>query len=120
MHATPLVWNNIAYQLSLKKTHLDRAQQYAESAVSATAAALRNLSLDRLTQKDLPLVSIPDRLLGYVGLGALWRKAISTRLKSMWPPPGISDIMAKSATTSARFMKSAARKIAPCAPMRCL
>ena len=56
LNATPLVWNNIAYQLSLKKSHLDRAQQYAESAVSATAAALRNLSLDRLTQKDLPLV----------------------------------------------------------------
>ncbi len=55
--ATPLVWNNIAYELSLKKTHLDRAQQYAESAVSATTAALRNLSLDRLTQQDLPLVS---------------------------------------------------------------
>jgi tetratricopeptide (TPR) repeat protein len=54
--ATPLVWNNIAYQLSLKKSHLDRAQQYAESAVSATTAALRNLSLDRLTQQDLPLV----------------------------------------------------------------
>jgi tetratricopeptide (TPR) repeat protein len=51
------VWNNIAYQLSLKKAHLDRARQYAESAVSATAAALRNLSLDRLTQQDLPLVS---------------------------------------------------------------
>jgi tetratricopeptide (TPR) repeat protein len=54
--ATPLVWNNIAYQLSLKKAHLDRAQQYAESAVSATTAALRNLSLDRLTPQDLPLV----------------------------------------------------------------
>jgi len=56
LSATPLVWNNIAYQLSLKKAHLDRAQQYAESAVSATAAALRNVSLDRLTQQDLPLV----------------------------------------------------------------
>ncbi len=56
LSATPLVWNNIAYQLSLKKSHLDRAQQYAESAVSATTAALRNLSLDRLTQQDLPLV----------------------------------------------------------------
>jgi len=55
--ATPLVWNNIAYQLSLKKSHLDRAQQYAESSVSATAAALRNVSLDRLTQAELPLVS---------------------------------------------------------------
>ena len=54
---SPLVWNNIAYQLSLKNAHLDRAQQYAESAVSATAAALRNISVDRLTQQDLPLVS---------------------------------------------------------------
>jgi len=54
--ATPLIWNNIAYQLSLKGSHLDRAQQYAESAVSATTAALRNLSLDRLTPQDLPLV----------------------------------------------------------------
>jgi tetratricopeptide (TPR) repeat protein len=56
LSATPLVWNNIAYQLSLKKTHLDRAQQYAESAVSATTAALRNVSLERLTPQELPLV----------------------------------------------------------------
>ncbi len=56
LSATPLVWNNIAYQLSLKDSHLDRAQQYAESAVSATAAALRNVSLDRLSNTDLPLV----------------------------------------------------------------
>ena len=55
--ATPLVWNNIAYQLSLKKSHLDRAQQYSESAVSATAAALRNVSLDRLSRNELQLVS---------------------------------------------------------------
>jgi tetratricopeptide (TPR) repeat protein/transglutaminase-like putative cysteine protease len=54
--ATPLVWNNIAYQLSLKKSHLDRAQQYAESAISATTAALRNISLDRITPQDLTLV----------------------------------------------------------------
>src|ERR1700680_4051670 len=54
--ATPTVWNNIAYQLSVKDAHLDRAQQYAESAVSAAAAALRNVSLDRLSQKDLDLV----------------------------------------------------------------
>ena len=54
--ATPLVWNNIAYQLSLKKAHLDKAQQYAESAVAATAAALRNLNLDQLNQRDLGLV----------------------------------------------------------------
>jgi len=57
LSATPTVWNNIAYQLSLKKSHLDRAQQYAESAVSATTAALRNVTLDRLTPQELPLVS---------------------------------------------------------------
>jgi tetratricopeptide (TPR) repeat protein len=51
-----VVWNNIAYQLSLKNAHLDKAQQYAESAVAATAAALRNLSLDQLNQRDLALV----------------------------------------------------------------
>jgi tetratricopeptide (TPR) repeat protein len=54
--ATPLVWNNIAYQLSLRNTHLDKAQQYAESAVAATAAGLRNLTLDQLNQRDLALV----------------------------------------------------------------
>ena len=53
--ATPLVWNNIAYQLSLNKTHLGRAQQYAESAVAATAAASRNLTLDQLNQRDLAI-----------------------------------------------------------------
>jgi tetratricopeptide (TPR) repeat protein/transglutaminase-like putative cysteine protease len=57
LSATPVTWNNIAYQLSLKKTHLDRAQQYAESAISATAAPLRNLSLDHVTLQDLSLVS---------------------------------------------------------------
>jgi tetratricopeptide (TPR) repeat protein/transglutaminase-like putative cysteine protease len=54
--ASPLVWNNIAYQLSLKNSHLDKAQQYAESAVASTAAGLRNLSLEQLNQRDLALV----------------------------------------------------------------
>lgn len=54
--ATPAVWNNIAYQLSLKQVHLDRAQQYAESAVTAITNALRNLSLDRVSDRDLAMV----------------------------------------------------------------
>jgi tetratricopeptide (TPR) repeat protein len=58
--ATPAVWNNIAYQLSLKKTHLDRAQQYAESAVTAVANSLRNLSLDQVSDRDLANVSELD------------------------------------------------------------
>ena len=58
--ATPEVWNNIAYQLSLKKAHLDRAQQYAESAVTAVANSLRNLSVDQLSDRDLGLVLALD------------------------------------------------------------
>lgn len=49
---TPSAWNNIAYELALKKAHLDRARSYAESAVSATAAALRNVSLDQINRRD--------------------------------------------------------------------
>jgi len=54
--ATPVVWNNIAYQLSVKHAHLEKAQQYAESAVAATAAELRNLRLEQLNPRDLGLV----------------------------------------------------------------
>jgi tetratricopeptide (TPR) repeat protein len=53
----PLVWNNVAYELSVKRVHLERAQQYAESAVAATAAVLRNLQLDRITMNEIGLVS---------------------------------------------------------------
>jgi len=61
--ATPEIWNDIAYQLSLKKVHLDRAQQYAESAVTAVAAALRNASIDQLNVRDLASVA---------GISAYW------------------------------------------------
>lgn len=54
--ATPQVWNGIAYQFALKGVHLDLARRYAESAVTSTAARLRNLSLDQLKQRDLSLV----------------------------------------------------------------
>ncbi len=60
---SPEVWNNLAYQLSLHNVHLERAQQYAESAVAAISAELRNAALDRLTANDLRRVS---------GLAASW------------------------------------------------
>jgi len=56
LQPTPLVWNDVAYELSKHKVHLDRAQQYAESAIAATAAALRNVLLDHLRFEDLALV----------------------------------------------------------------
>jgi len=63
IQANPLIWNNEAYELARAKVALDRAQQYAESAVVATAAQLRNVSLDRLTLSDLAQVQ---------SLGAYW------------------------------------------------
>ncbi|MGI9101202.1 MAG: DUF3857 domain-containing protein [Terriglobales bacterium] len=63
LSASPMVWNNIAYQLSLRNVHLDRAQQYAESAVASTAAALRNLTADRAQYEQQALV---------ISLGAQW------------------------------------------------
>jgi tetratricopeptide (TPR) repeat protein len=60
---TPATWNNVAYLLARKGQSLDRAQQYAESAVAAVAAELRNASLARLTLADLARVN---------GLAAYW------------------------------------------------
>ena len=53
--ATPAVWNSIAYRLALKGVHLDRARSYAESAVSTTAAGLRNVSLAQVNPHRLRL-----------------------------------------------------------------
>ena len=50
---TPLTWNNVAYQLALKGAYLDRAQQFAESALSAVAADSRNFSIDHVTAREL-------------------------------------------------------------------
>jgi Flp pilus assembly protein TadD/transglutaminase-like putative cysteine protease len=60
---TPIVWNNIAYNLADHDLELDKAQRYAESAVSATAANLRNIELRHLTLDDLTTVA---------SIGAYW------------------------------------------------
>jgi len=56
LDSTPLTWNNIAYQLSLKGSHLDRAQQYAESAVSAVTAASRTFTVENVSARELAVV----------------------------------------------------------------
>jgi tetratricopeptide (TPR) repeat protein len=53
----PPVWNDVAYNLSIHKVALDRAEQYAESAVTAMATGLRNVELTRLTIQDLASVA---------------------------------------------------------------
>jgi Flp pilus assembly protein TadD len=60
---TPPTWNDIAYELSLRRVDLDRAQQYAESAVSSATAVARNLDIEHADAKSLAIVA---------SLGAYW------------------------------------------------
>jgi tetratricopeptide (TPR) repeat protein len=53
----PRTWNDVAYMLSLGKIELDKAQQYAESAVSDAATQLRNVDLENLELENLNDVS---------------------------------------------------------------
>ncbi|HEV2836621.1 MAG TPA: tetratricopeptide repeat protein [Pyrinomonadaceae bacterium] len=54
---SPLVLNDIAYYLAVKGVQLDKALQYAESAVTSVASSLRNVEASNLTLDDLRNVS---------------------------------------------------------------
>ena len=56
-------WNDVAYFLAVSKVQLEKAQQYAESAVTEVANELRNVELEQLT---------PDNLENVAALGADW------------------------------------------------
>ncbi len=60
---TPAVWNNIAYNLADRAVDLDRAQHYAESAITATEADLQKIDISHLT---------PEHLNDVANLGAYW------------------------------------------------
>jgi len=60
---TPDVWNNVAYNLADHSLELDKALEYAESAVSTTAASLRNVELSNLSLDNLNAVA---------SIGAYW------------------------------------------------
>jgi tetratricopeptide (TPR) repeat protein len=59
----PQTWNNVAYYLSLGNLQLDKAQEYAESAVTSVATELRNVALEHLTLNNLTDVN---------SLGSYW------------------------------------------------
>jgi tetratricopeptide (TPR) repeat protein/transglutaminase-like putative cysteine protease len=50
---TPPVWNDIAYQLAGRKIELDKAQKYAESAVSGAADNLHGIDLANLNAEQI-------------------------------------------------------------------
>jgi Flp pilus assembly protein TadD/transglutaminase-like putative cysteine protease len=54
---TPDVWNNVAYNLADHSLELEKALEYAESAVSTTAATLRNVELSNLSLDNLNAVA---------------------------------------------------------------
>lgn len=58
----PQVWNDVAYNLAVAGVQLDKARQYAESAVTAVANELRNVEPERLTANALSNV---DSLVAY-------------------------------------------------------
>ncbi|MHB8540192.1 MAG: DUF3857 domain-containing protein [Candidatus Acidiferrales bacterium] len=60
---SPIIFNQIAYDLAEHNVALDRAERYAETAVAATEAALRNLDLQHLTNSEFGAT---------VALPALW------------------------------------------------
>jgi tetratricopeptide (TPR) repeat protein len=57
MSPTPLVWNDIAFDLADSKLDLDQAQHYAELAINAIAADLRSVDLQHLAAGQLRAVS---------------------------------------------------------------
>jgi TonB family protein len=46
-------WNGVAYQLALQGAQLEKAQQYAESALSAEATVMRNIDIDHIAVTTL-------------------------------------------------------------------
>jgi tetratricopeptide (TPR) repeat protein len=78
---TPLTWNNVAYQLALKGEYLDRAQQYAESAVSALAADSRNISIGHITGRELAITQSLGSYLDTLGWVAFARGDLSAAEK---------------------------------------
>ncbi len=63
MVPSPAIWNDVALLLANHKVALDRAQQYANSAIAATDAKLRNADLRR---------SAGNHLNDVATLGILW------------------------------------------------
>jgi tetratricopeptide (TPR) repeat protein len=53
LNRSPLVLNDIAYYLAIQGVQLDKALQYADSAVTSAANSLRNVEASNLTIDDL-------------------------------------------------------------------
>ncbi|HUQ49326.1 MAG TPA: DUF3857 domain-containing protein [Terriglobales bacterium] len=59
----PMLWNNIAYELAQSNSNLEKAEDYAESALASITSALRNVSVEHVSMRDIASVS---------ALGSYW------------------------------------------------
>ncbi len=75
---TPNTWNNVAYQLALRGESLDRAQQFAESALSAVAADSRNVGIGHITARELGITQSIGSYLDTLGWVAFARGDLAT------------------------------------------
>ncbi len=115
---TPMVWNNIAFNLAEHKIELDKAQQYAESAISTTEAKLRNIDLAHLDRRGNRRRNPAWLLIGTRSAGSTFRRAIFRRPCATSPPHGNWRRMASWPTIWGRSMKSRGRKISRFTPTR--
>lgn len=57
LNRSPEILNDVSYELTQKNVHLDRALEYAESAVDETATRLRTVTLDHPEIEEFALVN---------------------------------------------------------------
>ena len=57
LQRSPEILNDVSYELSEKSVHLDRALEYAQSAVDETATRLRTVTLDHPDMEEFGLVN---------------------------------------------------------------
>ena len=48
----PTRWNSVAYEMAVNRLDLEKAEEYAQSAIAATVLQMRDTSLEHLTRED--------------------------------------------------------------------
>jgi tetratricopeptide (TPR) repeat protein len=87
LSATAAMFNGVAYEMSLKKFDLDRAQNYAESAISSTSALLRNVSIANPSMTDVSHTAVLAAYwdtLGWIKFQQSDLKPAETYVMSAW------------------------------------
>ena len=107
---TPPVWNDIAFDLADSKFELDKAQQYAESAVPQPQRPFGNVDLPHVTPGQIARSHEPRGLLGHSRLGLFPERRSCKSRNDIFAQHGCSIRTAKSAIISRRFYEKRGEK----------